>query len=328
MPIFDAHLDLAMNGFRGRDITQSAVKQPTIGNEIATVGLPDLRSGGVTYICATIFCEPAHDNQPGYTTWDQAHAMALEQLDFYDRLERDGWIYRGLVDLSDTSKTHYLLLLEGADAIRDADDLRMFVERGVRIVGLSWRKSRYAGGTGSPGPITPAGRDLIKQIDAMKLIHDASHLAEHSFWQMLDLAERPVIASHSNCRNIVGEDWSERHLTDAMIRALIQRGGIVGINAYEKFLLPSSQHGKRRAQLSDMVDHIKRVCDIAGDAKHVGIGTDMDGGLGREQIPQEMTTIGDLPKLGDSLMQAGFAQEAVSDICFSNWYRFFSQHLT
>jgi membrane dipeptidase len=316
-----------MNAFRGRDITRPAIEQPTIGNEIATVGLPDLRAGAVTHICATIFCEPAHDNHPGYTTWDEAHAMAIAQLDFYDQLERDGLIHMGLTGAT-MEATNYLLLLEGADAIRDLDDLQMFVERGVRIIGLSWRKSRFAGGTGSPGPITPEGRKLIRQIDELRLIHDASHLAEQSFWQMLDLATRPVIASHSNCRNIVGDDWSERQLTDAMIRALVQRGGIVGINAYENFLLPSTEHGKRRAKLTDMVDHIKRVCDLAGDAKHVGIGTDMDGGLGREQIPQEFTTIADLPKLEVALRDAGFDANAVDDILFNNWYTFFSTHLS
>ncbi len=327
MPIFDAHLDLAMNAFRGRDITRPAIEQPTIGNEIATVGLPDLRAGAVTNICATIFCEPAHDNQPGYTTWDEAHTMAIAQLEFYDQLERDGLLHKGLTGATKDA-TNYLLLLEGADAIRDFDDLQMFVDRGVRIVGLSWRKSRYAGGTGTPGPITPEGRKLIRQIDELRLIHDASHLAEQSFWQMLDLATRPVIASHSNCRNIVGDDWSERQLTDAMIRALVQRGGIVGINAYENFLVPSTEHGKRRANLSDMVDHINRVCDLAGDAKHVGIGTDMDGGLGREQIPQEFTTIADLPKLGIALQDAGFDANAVDDMMFNNWYTFFSTHLS
>jgi membrane dipeptidase len=149
------------------------------------------------------------------------------------------------------------------------------------------------------------------------MIHDASHLAEESFWNLLDIATGPIIASHSNCRAIVGE--GDRHLSDEMIRALIARGAVIGINFYDKFLIPKPQQGRRRATLADVVNHIQHICDLAGDATHVGLGTDMDGGLGREQIPVEIRTSADLPKVAQALSCAGFGYEDVAAIMGGNW---------
>ena len=109
------------------------------------------------------------------------------------------------------------------------------------------------------------------------IIHDVSHLAEESFWQLLDISSGPVMASHSNCRAIVPTD---RQLSDEMIGALISRGAVIGINFFDRFLLPPAEIG-RRADLGDVVRHIRHICDLAGNAQHVGLGTDMDGGLGR-----------------------------------------------
>jgi membrane dipeptidase len=165
---------------------------------------------------------------------------------------------------------------------------------------------------------------LVKEMDALGIIHDASHLAEESFRQLMDLSDGPVIASHSNCRAIVPTD---RQLSDEMIRAITSRGGVIGINFFDKFLLSPSEYGKRRATLADVARHVRHVCDLAGNALCVGIGTDMDGGLGREQIPQEITTSADLPRVADALSAAGFDDDAVRAIMGGNWLRYFRRHL-
>jgi membrane dipeptidase len=318
--IIDAHLDLAYNAvLRDRDITQPAAMQPVRENEIATVGLPDLRAGGVSIVFATIFCQPRTQKHAGYESPEQAFDQAFRQIAYYQQLEREKLITRaGTGSASDTSVR---ILLEGAEAIRNPDDIHWFFERGVRLVGLAWQRTRYAGGTGTPGPLTPAGRELIAGLDQLGIVHDTSHLAERAFWDLCHATDTLLIASHSNCRAIVGRDPSERHLTDAMIRAIIERGGVVGINFFDRFLLPADQYGKRRATLDDVVAHVKHVCDLAGNAQHVGLGTDMDGGLGREQIPREIETASDLNKLGPKLREAGFAEADVALIMSRNWLR-------
>lgn len=339
MLIVDAHLDLAYNALRGRDVLRPARQQTGDAEGIPTVGLPDLRAGGVDLICATIFCAPDSPKERGYRSPEEAHEMAMRQLLWYQQQERDGQIEiirersrlpqnieassdrRAARGIDANAAIKAILLLEGADPIRSPDDVADFYGTGVRIVGLAWKRTRHAGGTGAPGPLTPDGVRLVREVDQFNIIHDASHLAEESFWQLLELSSGKVIASHSNCRSIVPTD---RQLSDEMIRAIAERGGVIGINFYDRFLLPPDKHGKRRATLADVVRHLRHMCDLIGDARHVGLGTDMDGGLGREQIPVEIETSADLHRVEEALSTAGFDTNSVADILGLNWLRFFS----
>ena len=164
----------------------------------------------------------------------------------------------------------------------------------------------------------------MAELDRFGIIHDASHLAEDSFWQLLDASGGAVMASHSNSRAIVPTD---RQLSDDMIRAIVARGGVVGVNFFDKFLVPPPEYGRRRADLRDVVRHVRHVCDLAGDAAYVGLGTDMDGGLGRDQIPQDITTSADLPRVADALSSAGFGDDDVRRIMGANWLHFFARTL-
>lgn len=326
----DAHLDLAYNRVRGRDITQPADQQPFVQNETATVGLPDLRRGAAALICATIFAMPRTPKEPGYTTPDEAQLAGWEQLQYYLSLLKAGEIDlvthpEDVPSAACQDAVPAILLMEGADPLRSPEDLSLWFDAGLRIIGLAWQQTRYAGGTGAPGPLTPAGRELIPHIDRLGILHDASHLAEESFWQLLELAAGPVFASHSNCRTIVPTD---RQLSDDMIRAIVQRGGVIGINMFERFLLRPEVYKTRRATFDDVIDHIDHICQLAGSHRHVGLGTDMDGGLGREHIPLELHTIADLPKLGEALRRRGYPDDAVGDILAGNFLRYFRQHLS
>ncbi|MGD0461347.1 MAG: membrane dipeptidase [Tepidisphaeraceae bacterium] len=327
--IVDAHLDLAYNAVRGRAVHRPAREQPADEDGIPTVGLPDLRDGGVGLICGVIFCEPAADGRDGYRTADQAHDAAMKQLQWYRRQESIDSMRILRSKPADFSRqgptTNAILLLEGADPIRDESDAAQFFHAGVRIVGLSWKAgTRYAGGNAAPGPLTPPGLALVKQLDRLGMVHDASHLAEESFWQLLDATPGPVMASHSNCRAIVP---GERQLSDEMIRAIARRSGVIGINFYDRFLLPPNEHGKRRATLKDVAIHARHMCDLIGSANHVGLGTDMDGGLGREQIPVEIETSADLPRVAEALSADGFGDDDVAAILGKNWLKYFARHL-
>ncbi len=328
MFIVDAHLDLAYNAVRGREVLRPAREQTPDPEGIPSVGLPDLRNGKVGLICATIFCAPDDPKERGYKTPDEARAMAMRQIDWYRKAgaAREIEFIKSASEVPSSSdgRLRAIILLEGADPLRTPADVSEFFEAGVRIVGLAWRRTRYAGGTGAPGPLTGDGVKLVKELDRFGIIHDASHLAEDSFWQLMDLSAGKVIASHSNCRSIVPTD---RQLSDKMIRSIAGRDGVIGINFYDRFLIPPAEHGKRRATLADVTTHLKHMCDVIGDARHVGIGTDMDGGLGREQIPIEIETSADLPRISDALAAGGFDDNAIRNILGENWRRFFAAAL-
>jgi membrane dipeptidase len=328
--IVDAHLDLAYNAVRGREVSRPAIEQTPDAEGVPTVGLPDLKAGHVGLICATIFCMPALPNQAGYATPDQAAAMAKEQYSWYSMQAREGKMRflqrRSEVPMCDGNggPQDAILLMEGADPIRTPEELTTWFSAGLRIIGLAWKRTRMAGGTGAPGPLTLEGIALVQAIDRLGIIHDVSHLAEESFWQLLDISKGPVIASHSNSRSIVPTD---RQLSDKMALEIFARGGVIGINFFDKFLIPPAEQGRRRARLTDVIRHVKHFCDLAGDARHVGLGTDMDGGLGREQIPMEIGTSADLRRVADALSVAGFGDHDVRAIVGKNWLWFFRENL-
>lgn len=379
MLIADAHLDLAYNAVRGRDITRPAAEQPVTGErepETATVGLPDLRRAGVGLVCGTIFCEPQTESRAGYVDHAGAFAQAQEQLDVYRRLWDEDQLRPVLApaDLPalDGSRSHsrasalpgnaatsatqnessaftrmvaesrtdaaerappkpvpMILLIEGGDPIALEEESpeassAAWYEAGARMVGLAWGGTRYAGGTGAPGPLTREGRRLLRQLDAAGFVHDASHLAEQSLDDLVGAAERPICASHSNCRALIDEDPRGRHLPDRHIRAIAQRGGVIGVVLYDKFLLPPAVLKKRRARLEDVVRHIDYICQLTGSCARVGIGSDLDGGFGREHVPEEIETAADLPRLAEALSAGGYSDADVRAVMGQNWVRFFA----
>lgn len=335
MLIVDAHLDLAYNALRGRDVLLPAHRQPPDEQGIPTVGLPDLRIAPIALICATIYCQPADDHGIGYRTPAQANSAGWAQMRWYQERFGQGDLLpvtrrsdlpsepNAAASDSAPPPPRAIILMEGADPILSPEDVDAWFQAGVRMIGLAWRQTRYAGGTGVPGPLTPDGIRLIPALDEVRMIHDVSHLAEASFWQLLEISRGPICATHSNCRAIVPTD---RQLSDEMIRAIVQRRGVIGINFFDQFLIPPDESG-RRATLADVIHHIRHICDLAGNARHVGIGTDMDGGLGREQIPQEISTSADLPRLADALSSAGFGNDDVAAIMGANWLAFFARNL-
>jgi membrane dipeptidase len=331
MVIVDAHLDLAYNVTRGRDPRMPAEQQPIAENEIATVGLPDLRGGGVGLVCATIFAEPESQRKAGYRTPEQAERAATEQWRWYQSAAAEGHVCI-ITDKRDAFFSNpaanrqlpCILLMEGADPILAPKDAETWFQRGIRIVGMAWKQTRYAGGTGAPGGLSAAGRELARELDRLGVIHDASHLAEAAFWDLLELSSGPVIASHSNCRAIVPTD---RQLSDEMICAIASRGGVIGINFFYKFLLPPDEIGTRRATLADVVRHVSHICELTGTTRHVGLGTDMDGGLGRNEIPEEIRTSADLPRLAEALSESGFSDSDIQAIMGRNWINYFASHL-
>ena len=337
--VVDGHEDIAFNAFEGRDFLKSAFQKRKLEafearRGSATIGLPDLLEGNVRVVFATVWVAPCSSpefvtpNAPCYHTPEEAHQQAKEQLDYYVKLGENPRIKlvrtrRDLEYAVDPSETRVglVLLMEGADPVRIPQEAKSWFDAGVRIIAPAWHGTRYAGGTSSPGPLTPYGRELMTEMKRAGLILDVSHLAEQSFFEALDTFDGPVLASHSNCRAYVPTD---RQLTDSMILALVKRDGVVGIVPYNKFLRSGwkkNESPKSEVTLSDVIKHVKHVCEIAGDELHVGLGSDFDGGFGTESIPAELDSIADLQKIGSALIDNGFSEESAKNILGNNWLR-------
>jgi membrane dipeptidase len=347
MFIVDAHLDLAFNALRdGRDVRlpldelRRAEGTPEKARGTALVTLPELRHAGVGLVFGTLFAAPATYGsfKPGeplvYTNPEEAFRVAMDQLDYYHRLADELAYIRlvtGLASLDEVVASHgdnndqkllgIVPLMEGADPVREPEELEQWYERGLRFIGPAWDDTRYAPGAWRDGGRLPsAGYRLLEVMAGLGFILDLTHMAERASLEALEAYPGPVVATHSNARALVP---TQRQLSDEQIRALREVDGVCGVVLYNAFLLDGHRKGeaRQRVPLSQVVAHIDHICQQCGDADHVGIGSDFDGGFGLEDIPDGMAGVSDLALIGRELAQQGYEPAHVEGIMGGNWLR-------
>ncbi|RIV42007.1 dipeptidase [Flagellimonas pelagia] len=348
MFIFDAHLDLSMNAMEwNRDLTLSVPEirereagktdKPDRGKNM--VSLPAMRKGNIGLCVATQIARYVKKGNtlPGWHSQHQAWAQTQGQLAWYKSMEKAGEMVQ-IRNLNDMEKhlalwqtdqpnkpIGFILSLEGADSIVDMDYLEQAYESGLRAIGPAhYGPGVYAYGTDSVGGIGTKGKELLKKIEELNLILDATHLCDMSFWEAMKVYSGPVWASHNNCRKFVDHN---RQFSDEQIKELIQRKAVIGVVLDAWMMVPNWVRGKSTPQdmgvtLEIMVDNIDHICQLAGNTDHVGIGTDLDGGYGLEQSPADMDTIADLQKVPDLLKTRGYSPSDIEKIMNLNFINF------
>lgn len=352
--IFDAHLDLAWNAIDwNRDLkkTVADIRSQEIEQNIqgkgrgeGTVSFPDLRRGRVGLFIATLL---ARLHRPGmmpafsrYDTMDAAYAATMGQLHYYQALVDQGylrWIkdaaaldahVRPWAEGATTEPLGFILSMEGADPVLFPEQVQAWWDVGLRIIGPAhYGVSPYAHGTGTEGGLFPQGPALLKEMQRVGMIMDVTHLSDQCFDEALDIYGGPVLASHHNCRALVPD---QRQLADEHIKKLIARGAVIGAALDTWMLVPGWVRGKTMPQetgvcLNTVVDHIDRICQMAGNCRHAALGTDLDGGFGREQSPTDLDTIADLQKFPELLKARGYKDDDIRAIMYGNWVRFFRE---
>lgn len=346
----DAHLDLSMNALEwNRDLSRPLSEinarekgmsdKPDRGN--ATVSLPELRKGNIGLVVATqIGRYVSSDNPlPGWHSPEQAWAQTQGQLAWYQAMVEKGEMtqVRNLVELEShvnfwndgnevsEKPVGFILSLEGADSIVNLDYLERAYESGLRALGPAhYGPGRYAFGTDASAPLSQQGKELVKKMDELGIILDATHLCDLAFWDALEIYQGPVWASHNNVRALVDHN---RQFSDEMIKALVDRGAVIG-GAFDAWMLsPGWIRGKstpqeRKVTISTVLDHLDHICQIAGNANHIGIGSDLDGAFGTEQCPQDLETIAELQKIPELLRQRGYSEQDVKKVLHGNWLDF------
>jgi membrane dipeptidase len=189
-------------------------------------------------------------------------------------------------------------------------------------VALSWSAgTRYAGGNGNPGPLTDEGVALIDAMADYNLLLDISHLWEDAAHMALDRYPGPIAATHGNPRAFVD---SPRQLSDDIVRRVAEREGVIGVVAFNRMLDPGWHPGQPRLPLTRLIEAIDHICQATGTATAVGIGSDLDGGFGRDSTPAELESAADLPKIADHLRERGYAPTDIEAVMRGNWTRVMS----
>jgi membrane dipeptidase len=358
MLIVDAHEDLAWNMLAlGRDYTLSAVEtrqreqgslNPQVNGD-TLLGWSDYQRGCVAVVFSTLFTAPDRAKLGDwdtltYKTYDEARQHSMSQLDAYHRLAGEHPEMFCLVqtrsDLrsvlhhwarkdTDEHPVGLVVLMENAEGVRQPAELEDWWVRGVRIIGPAWAGTRFCGGTRQPGPLTSDGYALLAKMQEFSFTLDLSHMDEAAALQALDTYQGPIIASHANAKTLLKGNESNRHLTDPVIRGLLERGGTIGIVPANNFLRHGwkDSGGRASVTLEYVVAQIDYICQSAGDARHVGLGSDFDGGFGLQSVPAELDTVADLQKISPLLADRGYSQEDISNIMGGNWLAHLERHL-
>jgi membrane dipeptidase len=216
--------------------------------------------------------------------------------------------------------------MEGADPILSPDQLEAWQQAGLRLLGPThYGPGRYAGGTGTELGLTELGPALLKEMERLGIVLDLTHLSDQAFWESLEHYHGLVLASHNNCRRLVPH---QRQLSDEQLKAIFERDGVIGA-AFDAWMLQLGwivgESRNEQVSLATVVDHIDYICQLAGSSRHVGIGTDLDGGFGREQSPHDLDTIADLQKLAELLAGRGYGEDDIAAILHGNWLRLLRQ---
>ena len=350
MLLVDAHLDLAMNALNWNrnldldvyEIRRAEAEMSAKGRGRGTVSLPELRKAEAGLCLATVIDRTARPGNPmpGSACQEISYAKAQGQLAYYRVLEAQGKVRligerSALLAHLDawraspaTAPLGFVLAMEGADPIVSPAQAGSWWEDGLRVVSLShYGQSAYAYGTGTEGGLTEAGQALLREMERVGMILDLTHLSEPAFWEALDAFGGPVLASHNNCRALVPGD---RQFSDAQLRALIERGGVVGVALDAWMLYPGWVKARdgvpgtspEVVSLDAVVAQIDHICQLAGNARHAGIGSDLDGGYGTEQCPHDLDTIADLQRIPHLLRERGYGDADVQAIMHRNWIDF------
>ena len=348
MFIFDAHLDLSMNAMEwNRDLTLPVheIRKQEVGmldkpdREKNMVSLDAMRKGNIGLCVATQIARyvKKENDLPGWNSPQQAWAQTQGQLAWYKTMEDLGemtqitnlnQLHKHLENWEQTNSKKaigYILSLEGADSIVTLDYLEKAHEQGLRAIGPAhYGPGTYAHGTDSIGGIGHKGKTLLKKIEDLNLILDATHLCDISFWETMKVYNGPVWASHNNCRKFVDHN---RQFSDEQITELINRNAVIGIALDAWMMIPNWVRGVSTPEdtgvtLTQMIDNIDHICQLAGNSLHVGIGTDLDGGFGKEQAPTDMDTIADLQKIPKMLSKRGYTPLDIENIMNKNFINF------
>jgi membrane dipeptidase len=345
----DAHLDLSMNAMEwNRDLRKSIAEirerekgmtdKPDRGKNV--VSFSELRKGNIGVVVATQiarYVEPG-SKLPGWNSPEQAWAHTQAQLAWYKAMEDAGemvqikdlnalenHIKQWNIDKSENKPIGYILSLEGADSIVTLKNLEQAYEYGLRAIGPAhYGPGRYAQGTDATGFMGARGKALLKAMEKLNIILDATHLCDDSFWEAMDNFNGHVWASHNNCRALVNHN---RQFSDEQLKELIKRGAVIGGVLDAWMMVPNWVRGTSTPQnmnctLDVMIDHMDHICQLAGNTLHVGIGSDLDGAFGKEQCPADLETIADLQKIPTLLTKRGYKTSDIENVMHGNWLRF------
>ena len=319
---FDAHLDLAYLAESGRDVSKP-LSECGGPNQPAAVSIHSLQRSDVIGFLGTIFVLPEVGVDSSLSQIEKVRRKSLKQLRFYQEQFANGTLIP-MTDQMTVVDDQLLcgLSIENPECIQTPEELVWWRDQGVVTVSLAWNNpTRFAGGVKSKRGLTSLGWELINVAHDNAVLIDVSHLNDKSLDAVLNRYDGVVIASHSNCRELLKtpiHSPPQRHLPDWAIKEIARRGGVIGLNFYQGALVAPNS---RRAQVDDFVRHANYIRDLAGRIEVIGIGSDMDGGISANELCDPIRCHADLEFVESALVGNGWSSSDLAGIQGENWLR-------
>lgn len=341
--IFDGHNDVLLRLYQAGGL--SAV-EGFLSGRTGAIDLPKARAGGfaggffAVYVPSPIdldekldaLVQPSYDLPlPDAIDWEDAMPVVMQQAAILMELERRDalTIVRSVADIDAAmaaGKLAAIFHIEGAEAIdTDLHSLDVLHAAGLRSLGPVWSRPtifgegvpfRYPSTADIGAGLTDHGKRLIRRCNELGIMVDLSHLNEAGFWDVAQISDAPLVATHSNAYAVCPHS---RNLTDDQLRAIRDSDGMVGLNFAVCFLRGDGQNSAD-TPLSQMLAHIDHLMSILGEDR-VGLGSDYDGAT----VPAEVKTIADLPALRAAMAAHGYDAQLIEKLCHKNWLRVLSK---
>ena len=304
-PLFDLHCDTAL-ALLGESVNEAgSLKKNTLHIDLE-------RAAALEGYCQCFACYTTPVMQEWFgispiVVFERELATIQREVDRNKRLIRFAYSADEVEANREAGKMSAILTIEGPAGFDfDPALLENLHQIGFRISTLGWNETNVLTGSNViGGGLTDKGREYVKEAQRLGILVDVSHISDEGFWDIMDITEAPVIASHSNSRALCGHS---RNLTDDMFRAICRTGGVAGINQYADFLGESPT-------LDTVCDHIFHFLELDPDGTHVALGGDLDG---CEAFAQGFTGIESYPALADRLLQRGAGETQVRNIFWNN----------
>lgn len=297
-----------------------------LGETNCLVDLQRLKKAGVLVQFFACFVDAAgYGKTEKYETWERAYERVCFLAQCAGKEVNSGFhLTPELTQINQCKMGDVcgiLTLEEGGVLNGKIDRLDEMYRLGVRLVTLTWNYDNCIGSPNSKNAevmnrgLKPFGIEVVDRMNRLGMLIDVSHLSDGGFWDCIHYSRKPVVASHSNSRELCHHP---RNLSDDMLRALGENGGVAGVNFYSLFLC--RQLGKeRKACLNDVVGHLRHICEKAGEDA-VCLGTDLDG-FESEFLPVEIRDVCDVNLLWEEMKKAGFTERQIEKAAFGNVLR-------
>lgn len=316
MPFIDLHCDTISRILALRREGRSVNLRRGPGLD---VDLSQLRRGGYLAQCFALFVDMQSEPVKETSPWAEVQALAdcwrqeaEENRDLLLPLLRGADLTRA----QEAGKVGALLTVEEGGVCQGSlEKLRELHRLGVRLVTLTWNYENELGHpNGRAGGLSETGFAFVEEMERLHILVDVSHLSDDGFWDVCRCAKRPFLASHSSCRALYPH---RRNLSDEMLRAIADRGGLVGVNFYAGFLT-----GGARTPTAAILDHLRHLIDVGG-VELAALGSDFDG----IDTPLDLGTAGGMPRLAEAMDRHGFTPREIEAVCWRNAFRFLREGL-